>query len=73
MGVLTYGFLFRYEALKRRLQDKLVNVFKEQYPELVEHIDYVTSGSPLSNKFYLGSKYGEVLLVLACHCYVMCL
>jgi all-trans-retinol 13,14-reductase len=49
-----------YEREKKGLQDRLVAIFSETYPHLANKIAYVTSGTPLSNNFYLGSSEGEV-------------
>lgn len=50
----------RYEIMKERLQKRLVEVFEEQLPHLKDKIDYVSSGTPMTNNFYLGTVNGEV-------------
>ena len=42
------------------LQDKAVMIFEEQFPELKGKADFICSGSPLTNNFYLGTVQGEV-------------
>lgn len=49
----------RYEANKKILEEKLVALLLETHPQLKNKIDYVASGTPLSNNFYLGSVVGE--------------
>ena len=37
-----------------------MDVFIDYFPHVKDKIDFVTSGTPLSNNFYLGSVNGEV-------------
>lgn len=50
----------RYEKAKKVLEEKLLSVLFEVYPQIRSHVDLITSGSPLTNDFYLGSVVGEV-------------
>ncbi len=46
--------------MKKNLQDKVVDVFEEQFPHLKGAADVIISGSPLSYNFYIGSSRGEI-------------
>lgn len=61
-GLLTDWLLLLVSArqLKARLQARLLDVFKREFPALKDHIKYVDLGTPLTNDFYLGSTRGEV-------------
>jgi all-trans-retinol 13,14-reductase len=49
-----------YDTAKSRLQSRMVEVFKEEFPHLESKIDYVSTGTPLTNNFYIGSSKGEI-------------
>ncbi len=53
-----------YESAKKALQDRLIEIFKEQFPHLVDKIDYVSSGTPMTNNTYLNSVNGEVNYII---------
>lgn len=42
------------------MQNKVVEVFTDYFPQVKNKIDFVTTGTPLSNNFYLGSVNGEI-------------
>ena len=46
--------------LKQLLQKRLMNVFFEEFPHLRDKVVHVSTGSPVSNNFYIGSQQGEV-------------
>ena len=51
-----------YTYLKNIIGDRLINeCFFKHYPELKDKIQYKTIGTPLTNKHYLGSPFGECL------------
>jgi len=49
-----------YDDTKKLLEKRMLDLFSENYPNLVPYIDYTTSGTPVTNNFYLGSVEGEV-------------
>jgi all-trans-retinol 13,14-reductase len=46
--------------MKRQMEQKLLRIVEEQYPKTKGHIVHVSSGTPLTNNFYLGTVNGEV-------------
>ena len=48
-----------YEAIKKRLTERLVASVVQQLPQLKGRIEYVDLGTPLSNDYYLGTSWGE--------------
>lgn len=50
----------QYKNTKKIVENRMIKVFAENYPQLVPYIDYVSSGTPITNNFYLGSTEGEV-------------
>jgi len=49
-----------YDGVKNTLGDRLVAQATRLFPQIKDHIDYVSSGSPLTNNFYLGAPRGEM-------------
>jgi hypothetical protein len=49
-----------YENVKKAIEDRMMTVFYEQYPQLIGKVAHITSSSPLTNNFYLGAIEGEV-------------
>ena len=45
------------------MEEKLLRIVEEQYPKTKGRIAHVSSGTPLTNNFYLGSVNGEVWCV----------
>lgn len=50
----------RYEIMKSQMERKLLRIVEEQYPKAKGRIAHVSSGTPMTNNFYLGSINGEV-------------
>eukprot|EP01041_Mallomonas_annulata_P005000 gene5000-10006_t len=50
----------QYEATKKMIENRLLLVFQEIFPHLMDKIRHVESGTPLTNNFYLGKMFGEV-------------
>jgi all-trans-retinol 13,14-reductase len=46
--------------MKRQMEQKLLRIVEEQYPKTKGQIVHVSSGTPLTNNFYLGTVNGEV-------------
>lgn len=58
----------RYKELKRMVEDRMLDVFCQTFPHLKERIHFVDSGTPMTNKFFLGAQHGEVYgLAHNCH------
>ncbi|CAE7491356.1 retsat, partial [Symbiodinium microadriaticum] len=49
-----------YEVMKKQMEGKLLRIVEEQFPKTKGRVAHVSSGSPLTNNFYLGSVNGEV-------------
>ncbi|XP_037093628.1 all-trans-retinol 13,14-reductase-like [Pollicipes pollicipes] len=49
-----------YEGVKNTIGDKLVAQATRLFPQIRDHIDYVSFGSPVTNNFYLGAPRGEM-------------
>uniref|UniRef100_A0A0K2V7F4 Amine oxidase domain-containing protein n=1 Tax=Lepeophtheirus salmonis TaxID=72036 RepID=A0A0K2V7F4_LEPSM len=49
-----------YNTLKSQLGQKYIDRLLEIFPSLQHHISYVRMGSPVTNKTYLGSPFGEI-------------
>lgn len=49
-----------YNDLKKLLEKKFLDVFLNTFPNLKDHVDFVDSGTPLTNNYYLGNYQGEV-------------
>ena len=54
----------RYEVMKSQMEKKLLRIVEEQYPLTKGRVTHVSSGTPMTNNFYLGSINGEVLIDL---------
>ena len=48
-----------YDAFKKRLQERMLELVVRMLPGIEPHIKHVAFGSPLSGNYYLGSQYGE--------------
>jgi all-trans-retinol 13,14-reductase len=48
-----------YDKFKHRLQERMLEKVLELLPAIKGHISHVTLGTPLSNNFFLGTKWGE--------------
>lgn len=49
-----------YEGIKKAFGHKAIEQTCQLFPSIRDHIDFVSIGSPLSNRFYLGSPKGEI-------------
>lgn len=49
--------------MKGAVEGRLVSIVKDFYPQLRDRIAHVSSGSPLTSNFFLGTHYGEVTCV----------
>ena len=49
-----------YEAAKKKLQERMLAVLFEQFPQLTDKVRYVDTGTPVTNNYYLGTNFGEV-------------
>jgi len=49
-----------YDGVKNTIGDRLVAQATRLFPQIKDHIDYVSCGSPLSNNFYIGAPRGEM-------------
>jgi all-trans-retinol 13,14-reductase len=49
-----------YLVAKAALEARMVSIFKNEFPQLADKIDHVSSGTPLTNNQYLNSVRGEV-------------
>ena len=49
----------KYEEIKARLGDAMVELACDLFPRIRHHIDYAEFSTPLSNNFYLGQRFGE--------------
>jgi len=49
-----------YEGVKNTIGDRMVAQATRLFPQIKDHIDYVSCGSPLSNNFYLAAPRGEM-------------
>jgi all-trans-retinol 13,14-reductase len=49
-----------YSNEKTILESRLLKVFEAEFPHLVDKIDFIKSGTPLTNNYYLNSVFGEV-------------
>ena len=51
-----------YKEFKNAISDRLINeCLLKHYPQLKDKMEYISVGTPLTNKFYLGSPNGECL------------
>jgi len=49
----------KYEEIKARLGQSMLDLVLEVYPQIEHHIDYIDYGTPLTNNHYLGVNFGE--------------
>ena len=49
----------KYEEIKARLGDAMVELACDLFPRVRHHIDYAEFSTPLTNNFYLGAQFGE--------------
>ncbi len=50
----------RYQEIKKRLIEKLLNTFKRILPEVHKHISHIELGTPVTNEHYIKSTKGNV-------------
>lgn len=50
----------RYECAKKHIEERMLEAFRGIFPHLGDKVLSVSSGSPLTNNFYLGALQGEV-------------
>jgi len=48
-----------YEKLKSSLQERLVAMIEERFPQVQDKVDYVDVGTPLDTQYYLAKERGE--------------
>lgn len=67
---LIHSLFCRYESTKTAVERRLVRALKEFYPQITDDkIKHISSGTPLSSNFFLGTNYGEVMgLYLSIYC-----
>ncbi|XP_045626463.2 all-trans-retinol 13,14-reductase [Procambarus clarkii] len=49
-----------YDSLKKIFGHKAVEQASNIFPSIKDHIDYINIGTPLSNRYYLGTPRGEI-------------
>ena len=49
-----------YITLKRRVENKLREIFLKRFPHLQDSIDFVETGSPITYDTYLGTVEGSI-------------
>ncbi|XP_013404166.1 putative all-trans-retinol 13,14-reductase [Lingula anatina] len=49
-----------YEGLKKKFADQAWEQCLRKFPQLADKVEYFDVGTPLSNKFYLGTPRGEI-------------
>ena len=49
----------KYDEIKAKLGQSMLDLVLEVYPQIKHHIDYIDYGTPLSNNYYLGTNFGE--------------
>lgn len=49
-----------YDTAKELIQQRLLDVLNEQWPQLTSKIVHVSTGTPVTNNFYIGTQFGEV-------------